>query len=92
VGPPRKLIGVGAARCRTQEDISELRLLVAALAAVSAEDGEKLTYPVDAARSGAPGRVQNFMQLDTGLRPEFQPPEVRERALALVEAALSLEG
>jgi hypothetical protein len=33
-----------------------------------------------------------FVQLDTGLRPEFQPREVRERAVALVEAALSLEG
>ena len=32
------------------------------------------------------------MQFDTGLRLEFQPPEVREKALALVRASLSPEG
>jgi hypothetical protein len=32
------------------------------------------------------------MQFDTGLRLEFQPSEVRERALALVRASLSPEG
>lgn len=33
-----------------------------------------------------------FMQFDTGLRLEFQPAPVRERALALVRASLSPEG
>jgi hypothetical protein len=33
-----------------------------------------------------------FMQFDTGLRLELQPPEVREAALALVRASLSPEG
>ncbi len=33
-----------------------------------------------------------FLQFDTGLRLEFQPAEVREKALALVRASLSPEG
>lgn len=33
-----------------------------------------------------------FIQFDTGLRLEFQSPEVRDAALALVEASLSPEG
>jgi hypothetical protein len=33
-----------------------------------------------------------FLQFDTGLRLEFQPADVRERALALVRASLSPEG
>ena len=33
-----------------------------------------------------------FLQFDTGLRLEFQPPQVRAAALALVEASLSPEG
>lgn len=33
-----------------------------------------------------------FLQFDTGIRLEFQPPAVRERALALMEASLSPEG
>jgi Protein of unknown function (DUF3500) len=33
-----------------------------------------------------------FLQFDTGLRLEFQPAEVREKALALVQASLSPEG
>lgn len=33
-----------------------------------------------------------FPQFDTGIRLEFQPPEVRERALALIEASLSPDG
>jgi hypothetical protein len=33
-----------------------------------------------------------FMQFDTGLRLEFQPPEIRDKALALVAASLSPEG
>ena len=32
------------------------------------------------------------MQFDTGLRMEFQPPEVRAKALALMRASLSPEG
>ena len=33
-----------------------------------------------------------FMQFDTGLRLEFQPVDVRQRALALLRASLSPEG
>jgi hypothetical protein len=33
-----------------------------------------------------------FLQFDTGLRLEFQPADVREKALALVRASLSPEG
>jgi hypothetical protein len=63
----------------------------ALLAAVSGADREKLTYPVDAVEWQTWANPE-FMQFDTGLRLEFQPQDVREKALALVEASLSPEG
>ena len=63
----------------------------ALLAAVSEPDRQKLTHPVDAAEWQTWANPE-FMQFDTGLRLEFQPAEVRSRALALVEASLSPEG
>jgi len=61
------------------------------LAAVSAADRERLRHPVDAPEWQTWANPE-FMQFDTGLRLEFQPPVVRERALALVRASLSAEG
>ena len=63
----------------------------ALLTAVSPADREKLTHPVDAVEWQTWANPE-FMQFDTGLRLEFQPKEVREKALALVEASLSPEG
>ncbi|MFJ5958634.1 DUF3500 domain-containing protein [Paenarthrobacter sp. NPDC092416] len=63
----------------------------ALLAAVSAEDRDKLTYPVDAVEWQTWANPE-FMQFDSGLRLEFQPQDVREKALALVKASLSPEG
>jgi hypothetical protein len=61
------------------------------MAAVSPEDRQKLAHPVDAVEWQTWANPE-FMQFDTGLRLEFQPVEVRENALALVEASLSPEG
>src|SRR6476661_973836 len=63
----------------------------ALLAAVAGADRDKLTYPVDAVEWQTWANPE-FMQFDTGLRLEFQPRDVRDRALALVEASLSPEG
>ena len=52
---------------------------------------EKLCHPVDAVEWQTWANPE-FMQFDTGLRLEFQPVEVREKALALVRASLSPEG
>ncbi|MEE9095812.1 DUF3500 domain-containing protein [Pseudarthrobacter phenanthrenivorans] len=63
----------------------------ALLATLSAEDRDKLTYPVDAVEWQTWANPE-FMQFDTGLRLECQPRDVREKALALVKASLSPEG
>ncbi len=51
----------------------------------------RVMYPVDAVEWQTWANPE-FMQFDTGLRLEFQPPAVREQALALVRASLSPEG
>ncbi|WP_138735455.1 DUF3500 domain-containing protein [Modestobacter excelsi] len=61
------------------------------LDALSAEDRSRVCFPVDAPEWQTWANPE-FMQFDTGLRLEFQPPEVREKALALVRASLSPEG
>jgi hypothetical protein len=61
------------------------------LAALSAEDRARVTFPVDAVEWQTWANPE-FMQFDTGLRLEFQPPEMREKALGLVRASLSAEG
>jgi hypothetical protein len=61
------------------------------LAALSADDRARVAFPVDAVEWQTWANPE-FMQFDTGLRLEFQPPEVREKALALVRASLSPEG
>ena len=63
----------------------------ALLAALSAEDRERVSFAVDAPEWQTWANPE-FMQFDTGLRLEFQPPEVRELALALVRTSLSPEG
>ncbi|MGR6964686.1 DUF3500 domain-containing protein [Geodermatophilus sp. URMC 61] len=61
------------------------------LAALSPEDRERIAFDVDAVEWQTWANPE-FMQFDTGLRLEFQPQEVREKALALVRASLSPEG
>lgn len=61
------------------------------LATLSPEDRERITFDVDAVEWQTWANPE-FLQFDTGLRLEFQPVEVREKALALVRASLSPEG
>jgi hypothetical protein len=61
------------------------------LAALDDEGRKRITFDVDAPEWQTWANPE-FMQFDTGLRLEFQPPEVREKALALVRASLSPEG
>ena len=61
------------------------------LAALSPADRDRLTHPVDAVEWQTWANPE-FMQFDTGLRLEFQPDDVREKAMALVRASLSPEG
>jgi Protein of unknown function (DUF3500) len=50
-----------------------------------------LCYPVDAPQWQTWANPE-FMQFDTGLRLEFQTPEVQQAALGLMQASLSPEG
>ena len=61
------------------------------LAAVTPGDRDRLTYAVDAVEWQRWANPE-FLQHDTGLRLEHQPPEVVDAALALVAASLSPEG
>jgi hypothetical protein len=61
------------------------------LAALTPEDRARVSFDSDAVEWQTWANPE-FMQFDTGLRLEFQPPEVREKALALVHASLSPEG
>src|SRR3954454_15410035 len=62
------------------------------LLAVLDDDGrKKISFAVDSAEWQTWANPE-FLQFDTGLRLEFQPAEVREKALALVRASLSPEG
>ncbi|MCK2212352.1 DUF3500 domain-containing protein [Actinomadura sp. ATCC 31491] len=61
------------------------------LAALDDEGRERISYAVDAVEWQTWANPE-FMQFDTGLRLDQQPPAVRERALALVRASLSPEG
>lgn len=61
------------------------------LGALSPADREKISFPVDAVEWQTWANPE-FMQFDTGLRLEFQPVDVREKALALMRASLSPEG
>jgi hypothetical protein len=61
------------------------------LAALDEEGRRRIGHPVDAVEWQTWANPE-FMQFDTGLRLEFQPAVVRERALALMAASLSPEG
>ncbi|MCZ2839400.1 DUF3500 domain-containing protein [Modestobacter sp. VKM Ac-2985] len=61
------------------------------LAALDDDGRARVAFPVDAPEWQTWANPE-FMQFDTGLRLEFQPPEVREKALALVRASLSPGG
>jgi hypothetical protein len=61
------------------------------LAALSAEDRARIAFAADAVEWQTWANPE-FLQFDTGLRLEFQPADVREKALALVRASLSPEG
>ncbi len=76
------------------EDAPVAEMVAAArglLAALDDEGRERISFAVDAVEWQTWANPE-FMQFDTGLRLEFQPPEVREKALALVRASLSPEG
>jgi len=59
--------------------------------ALDEENRARLRYAVDAVEWQTWANPE-FMQFDTGIRLEFQPPAVRHAALELVRASLSPEG
>jgi hypothetical protein len=61
------------------------------LSVLDDEGRERISFEVDAVEWQTWANPE-FMQFDTGLRLEFQPASVRERALALVAASLSPQG
>jgi hypothetical protein len=61
------------------------------LAGLDDQKRAKLCYPVDAPEWQTWANPE-FMQFDTGLRLEFEAPEVQRLALALVAASLSPDG
>jgi hypothetical protein len=61
------------------------------LAALDDEGRHRIAHAVDAVEWQTWANPE-FMQFDTGLRLEFQPPHVRQKALALMRASLSPEG
>jgi hypothetical protein len=61
------------------------------LAALEPDSRAAVMFPVDAPEWQTWANPE-FMQFDTGLRLEFQPEEVRAKALALMAASLSPEG
>ncbi|MBF6193638.1 DUF3500 domain-containing protein [Nocardia implantans] len=63
----------------------------ALLAALDDDARERIRYPVDAPEWQTWANPE-FMQFDTGLRLEFQPVDVQQKALALMRASLSPEG
>lgn len=56
------------------------------LTALDEDARAKLCHPVDGVEWQTWANPE-FLQFDTGVRLEFQPPEVRKKALALVEPA-----
>src|SRR3954464_2207094 len=61
------------------------------LASLDDEGRKRISFDVDAPEWQTWANPE-FMQFDTGLRLEFQPANVRDKALALVRASLSPEG
>ena len=80
------------ARRGEEAPVADMVLAAQALLDVLDEDGRsRLLHPVDAVQWQTWANPE-FMQFDTGLRLEFQPQEVRDKALALVQSSLSPEG
>ncbi|MFK0106713.1 DUF3500 domain-containing protein [Streptomyces sp. NPDC091217] len=80
------------ARPGERAPVEEMREMALRLVdVVSDADRERLSFPVDAPEWQTWANPE-FMQFDTGLRLDFQPPAVQRAALALVEASLSPEG
>src|SRR4051812_36187332 len=61
------------------------------LAALDDDGRKRIAFDVDAVEWQTWANPE-FLQFDTGLRLEFQPAQLREKALALVRASLSPEG
>ncbi len=61
------------------------------LAALDDDGRDRIAHAVDAPEWQTWANPE-FMQFDTGLRLEFQPEDVRQKALALMAASLSPEG
>jgi hypothetical protein len=61
------------------------------LAALDDDSRGRVQFAVDAVEWQTWANPE-FLQFDTGLRLEFQPAQVREKAMALVAASLSAEG
>jgi len=61
------------------------------LAVLDDDARKKISFAVDSVEWQTWANPE-FLQFDTGLRLEFQPAEVREKALALMRASLSPEG
>src|SRR6195952_4626569 len=61
------------------------------LAALDDDGRKRIGFDVDAPEWQTWANPE-FLQFDTGLRLELQPPEVQQKALALVRASLSPEG
>lgn len=61
------------------------------LAVLDDERRARVSFPVDAVEWQTWANPE-FVQFDTGLRRDLQPPIVREKALALMPASLSPEG
>lgn len=79
---------------RAGEEAPVAKMVAAAnelLAALDAEDRNRLSHPVDAPEWQTWANPE-FLQFDTGLRLEFQSAAIREKALALVASSLSTRG
>jgi hypothetical protein len=79
---------------RPGEEAPVAEMVAAARDLVEALDEKaraELLHPVDAVEWQTWANPE-FLQFDTGIRLEFQPPEIRQKALALVEASLSPDG
>ncbi|WP_235658600.1 DUF3500 domain-containing protein [Mycolicibacterium moriokaense] len=61
------------------------------LSCLDEEARARISYPVDAVEWQTWANPE-FIQFDTGVRLEFQPQQVQQKALALVAASLSPEG
>jgi hypothetical protein len=86
------LFPLGPARPGEEAPVAEMITAADRLLALLDERARaRLSHPVDAVEWQTWANPE-FLQFDTGLRLEFQPPAVRAAALDLVRASLSAEG